>query len=146
MKTMRRTLFLLILAFSCLLLLFTACGEKQAPALSPEDVVGAYKAQGYAVTQLDPAGDSSGDSPKLPYGHYLIASKGEESIYFYFFATEEEAEDFKEEKEWNLLLWFYSLLYNDPTWVHVKRYGCLVATYEEKTLTDPLLTLLQEPS
>ena len=65
-----------------------------------------------------------------------------EAIYFYICDTVDNAKAYEETVEYNLLIWAYSLISGDPTWVNVERCGTIVIQYEQSKLYKPFEKLI----
>ena len=124
----------LIGIFFAVLLLLTlsvGCNDDDSPrAISCADVIAAYEEAGYEVWHKE-----------YTEGDYLCTVNAEnadgDTIYFTFFGSADEAEQYVEESQWNVLLWMYSLVNGDPIWVYTEAYGTVAVQYEHAELYAP---------
>ncbi|MBO5778559.1 MAG: hypothetical protein J6R82_03225 [Clostridia bacterium] len=121
---MKRWITLLLCA--TLVLFYTSCGNKQEPlAPSYDEIVAAYEAEGYEVWCKEITDGSYG----IVYQIQASDSDGD-YINFYFFDTVEDAKEYEETVQFNGLVWIFTVIYGDPTWGTVQRYGTVVIEYE----------------
>ncbi len=110
----------------CAVLSLGACAAKEQPEITCDEVAAAYEAAGYSVFH--------NHAPEI--GNmvcYLeIHNDDDAQILFHFYETAEEAE--AEQLDWNVLLWLYSVIYGDPTWVHTETYRNIEIEYTDKSL------------
>ena len=133
---MRRTASIL-LAVSLMTSFLCGC-QKTAPAqVSCADVIDAYESAGYDVFHKETSGTDD------VYTCYMTVhnAQTDDDIYFYFFSTAEEAEVYAKERRWNVVLWFYSLVLTEPTWLTTKTYGNIEYEYDNKEMAQPFLAL-----
>lgn len=114
----------------CLLLSMTGCGTEKTVTCA--DVIAAYEAAGYSVSHRD--------YPEKEYGYLCMVRISEEdgdSIEFHFHETAEEAEAEAKERQWNALLWLFSVIYSDPTWLETETYQNIEIEYDDDALYKP---------
>ncbi len=131
-------------AISILLLLamvaamFAGCAGKQGRPVSCDEVIAAYKAAGYRVYHRD--------YPEKEYGYSCcieIDSEDGEHISFHFFETNQEAEDYAKEREYNWAVWLISVAMQQPTWITTKTYGNIEIEYTSGKLYQPFTNLIE---
>lgn len=122
---------------TCIILcaMFVGCGSNDTHnAISCADVISAYEEAGYEVWHNE---YTEGDFLCTVNAH----SADGDTIYFTFFASADEAEQYAEETQWNVLLWMYSLVNGDPIWVHTEAYDTIAIQYENADLYTPFQEL-----
>ena len=141
-KTIRKVASVLVALL--LLLATTSCAAKQDKEITCEDVIRAYEEAGYEVFHKEtPTSDDA-------WNCYLTVQKaGDESehpktVNFHFFDTAEEAEAYAEERRYNVLIWFFSVIYGDPMWITTKAYRNIEIEYEKREDYKPFLELVIE--
>lgn len=133
---MKRIFCLLILA-TLLLTIFSGCAGKSRP-VTCDEVMRAYKEAGYEVSHRD--------YPEREYGYVCMVRIEEEdgdSIEFHFHETEEEAEAEAEERQWNVLLWGFSVIYGEPTWLTTESHYNIEIEYDDEDLYAPFEKLIR---
>lgn len=109
-------------------------GDDSHNVVSCADVISAYEVAGYEVWHNEYA-----------EGDFLCLVNAEnadgDTIYFTFFESADEAEQYVEETQWNVLLWMYSLVNGDPIWVHTEAYDTIAIQYENVDLYAPFQEL-----
>ncbi len=128
----------IVAIFLCIgILLFVAGCSGEQREVTCEDVVAAYKEAGYEVFHKH--------SPK--FGNmvcYVKASNDNgEEIFFEFYETSEEAEKIANERQYNVLIWLFSVIYGEPTWVHTTTYRNIEIEYTDKELYEPFANLIK---
>ena len=126
-----------ILLVAMVLSLFSGCQEEARP-VSCEEVIAAYEAAGYDVSHRD--------YPEKEYGYLCEVTIEEEdgdSIRFHFHETNEEAEAEAEERRWNSVLWLFSVIYGDPTWLKTECYQNIEIEYDDDSLYEPFKELIK---
>ena len=64
-------------------------------------------------------------------------------IFFYFFDTHEQANAYAKTREYNVLIWLFSAIYGDPSWLTTKVYNQIEIEYDQAYLYEPFEKLLQ---
>lgn len=122
------------LAITWISLLLCSCVSK--PKYETMDytfLVNAYKESDFEYKLFD----YSSTEYDYSYKYYFIVSDEDNSAYFYVFDNVESAKEYKKDNEWNLILWFYSFVSGDLTWINCDRYENIVVTYEKGSLIKP---------
>ncbi len=135
MKLKRFTV--LLLAFAAALTL-VSCGKKNDRIYTCDEIIKAYEAAGYTVWH-DEADCGKDGVCYFGVGH----GKGNE-FYFHVFESAETAETYAKEHDYNAMIWLFSVIYGDPTWVNVEALGNVVIEYEEKEDFKVFQTLSDE--
>ena len=119
-----------VLVLCLLVVCFSGCAQEENKQISCDDVIAAYQNAGYAIFHIDTAAEAE---------EWLccVSAEDEEYIYFYFFEDNETAQDYADERQWNVVLWLYSLAMFEPTWVSTKVYGNIVYQYSDSDLLKP---------
>ena len=119
-----------------LLVVFTGCADKSRP-VTCDEVIAAYEQAGYEVWHRD--------YPDREYGYLCEVAIEEEdgdSIRFHFYETSEEAEAEAEQRQWNGLLWMFSVIYGEPTWLETESYRNIEIEYDDDALYKPFKKLI----
>lgn len=130
-----KKLVAMILMATMVLSMFAGCQKGERP-VSCDEVIAAYEAAGYDVYHRD--------YPEREYGYVCMVRIEEEdrdSIEFHFYETEEEAEAEAEERQWNGVLWLFSAIYGDPTWLETECYRNIEIEYDDDDLYEPFKEL-----
>lgn len=134
-----KRIFCLFLLASLVLSVFSGCSGGIGRRVTCDEVIAAYEEAGYDVSHRD--------YPEKDYGYLCEVTIEEEdgdSIRFHFFETEEEAEAEAEQRQWNALLWGFSVIYGDPTWLETKTHYNIEIEYDDDALIEPFRKLVQE--
>ena len=121
-------------AVSCL-----GCSVSNPREISCQDVIDAYENAGYQVFHKDERDSETG---QVCYVR-VEDNDSDEYIYFAFFNSAESAKARAEQRQWNVFLWLFSVIYSDPQWVIAKTYGNIEYEYRSDTdLIDPFHRLI----
>ena len=132
---MRR--FLVIFMAFALLLTFCGC-SKSEKVISCGDVIAAYEEAGYEVWH------SEWENQDFTYSVQANDPKTGEYISFHFFETSEEAEVYAETRQYHVLIWIFSVIYGDPSWLTTKTYQNIEIEYDHSYLYEPFQKLIRE--
>ncbi len=123
----------LILIISCL----SSC-QTEEKDISCKDVAAAYEKAGYEVFHKDTSTED------YDWECYVKAqSKGSDDyIFFHFFSSEDGAKAYAETRQWNVILWLYSLVSSQPTWLTTETYGNIEYEYDNNALIKPFKELI----
>ncbi len=126
----------MILCLLAVLLLLSGCGAVVRDVTCGE-IVAAYEEAGYEVFHQDPSGIDE-------YDCYIKVEDKEagRSIYFHRFPTAIEAQSRADARQYNVLIWLFSVIYGDPLWVHTTTYGCYEIEYDSEELYEPFEKLI----
>lgn len=132
---MKRILCLLLLA-AVVLSCFGGCAAEPDREVRCAEVVAAYEEAGYSVWHRD--------YPEKEYGYACcieIESDDGDRISFHFFETDQEAEAYAKERQWNWALWLYTAAMFQPTWLTTETYRNIEIEYDSKDLYAPFQQL-----
>lgn len=126
----------IFLAFT---LAMTLCSCKEYRSdVTREEVISAYEAAGYQV--------SSGvyETPLESGAVAYVQADHEDGdyIYFTFFANEEDAKACEEEQDHPGVIFLFSVIFGDPSWIRMETYGCIVVSYRDPEFFEPFEQLL----
>ena len=126
----------LIMFLSCL----TGCQANEVTQLTCDQIIAAYEKAGYEIFHKDTAAE------EYAWACYVKAEDKEsgEYIFFHFFDSEDAAKAYADTQQWNVVLWLYSLISSQPTWITVKTYGNIEYEYSNSALIGPFQELLGE--
>ena len=131
-----KRIFAILLCIT-LLLCGTGCNA-QVRDITCADVIAAYEKAGYGVFHKEESYEDNGvcyvrvDDPK-----------SDDYIYFEFFEDAESAQAYAKQRQWNVVLWLFSLIYSDPTWLVTKTYGNIEYEYDNDDLVKPFEQLIK---
>ncbi len=116
-------------------LLLSGCNQVEKD-ITCEDIVAAYEDAGYEVVHNENAG--------FDYDCYImVENENGDTIYFHRFPTAVEAQSLADARQYHVLIWFFTVIYGDPTWVHTTTYGCYEIEYTSEALYDPFEKLIR---
>ena len=105
-------------------------GAEDHKTITCADVISAYEEAGYEVWHNE-----------YTEGDFLCLVNAEnddgDTIYFTFFNSADEAEQYAKDGRWNVLLWMYSWVNGDPIWVHTEAYDTIAIQYENADTYTP---------
>lgn len=103
-----------------------------------EDIMKVYEEAGYEIFHKETT-DQDYD-----WNCYVkcTAPDSDDYIFFYIFDTNEEAVNYADERDWNILLYLFSGLFCDSAWLKTKSYNNIAIEYDQKELYKPFETLL----
>lgn len=118
-----------------ILTLVAGCSSNDSHnVISCADVISAYEEAGYEVWHNEYTDED-----------FLCTVNAEnadgDSIYFTFFDSADEAEQYVAETQWNVILWIYSMVNGDPIWVYTEAYDTIAIQYENADLYAPFQEL-----
>ena len=128
-----------LLAFLCLF--FVACNTvvETEKTITCDDVIAAYEDAGYEIFHKEATEQDEGEVC------YVKATdiETDEYIFFYFFETHEEAVAYGETRQYNVLIWLFSVIYGDPSWQTTKVYNNIEIEYDKAYLYEPFQELIR---
>lgn len=135
----KSALWSLMLVISILFASLASCSKGEIKEITPEDVVAAYENAGYEVWQ------SEEDDDSIEGERYTIRATHENGdyIFFHFFDSEENAEAYADTRWYNVLIWLFSVIYGEPSWLTTDTYGNIEIEYDDKTLYEPFKELIK---
>ncbi len=119
----------------CLLLCGCSSVERE---ITCQEIIDAYEAAGYEVFHKEDSG--------YDYDCYIYIEDPEsgDCIYFHRFPTAVEAQSYAETRQYHVLIWVFSAIYGDPTWVHTTTYREFEIEYDNEDLYEPFAGLLAQ--
>ena len=130
-----KKIILLIMLFVSIIVL-TSC-ENKNKEITYNDVINVYLEAGYEVFHKE----AYYEPGELCYVK-CTAPDSEDYIYFCFFETKEEAEEYASERDWNVLLFLFSCAMFEPTWLKTKTYNNIEIEYHKNYLYKPFKSLI----
>ncbi len=119
----------------------SACRREDVTAPTCEELIRAYEAAGYHVFHSDNVYKEDGTDWEC----YVKVWLDDESEYafFYFFETAEAAEARDAEREYHILIYLFSVIYGDPSWLYTETYGNIEYEYDDPKLIEPFKVLIR---
>jgi len=128
----------LILTF--VLFFFVGCNTAQTSGkdIVCTDVIAAYEGAGFEVWHNETT------TEQYPWVCRVKAENLENGdyIYFHFFASHEQAVEYYDERKYNVLIWMFSVIFGEPSWLTVKVYNNIEIEFDKSYLYKPFKTLL----
>lgn len=127
----KRLLFALLMCLSLI-----SCSQKEKKEITCQDVINCYEELGYDVFHNE-------NSIEEDYQCFVrvASSDREEFIFFHFYENEDAAKKAAKENKYSIVSYFLSIIYQDPTWIHIISYQNIMIEYEHKELYKPFLDL-----
>lgn len=124
------------------LFLFAGCNTVTASdaVIECADVIAVYEEAGYEIFHKDTSAED------FEWTCYVKATDADtqNSIYFHFFETHNEAVAYSETRQYNPLIWLFSVIYGNPSWMTTKVYNEIEIEYDDGELYKPFKALLEE--
>ncbi len=127
------------LALTCLPFLlasFASCAPKNEVAPTCKELIDAYEDAGFHVFHCEEV-----NAPKTCYVK-VWADDEYDYAFFYFFDSAEDAEAWDDEREYNVLIYLFSVIYGDPHWLFTETYGNIEYEYCNDDLMQPFYRLI----
>ncbi len=121
----------------CLFLSLTACAPKEVTPPTCEQLIAAYKEAGYHVFHHEDC-----EAPQVCYVKIWLEDEYD-YIYFEFFETAKDAEDYAATRQYNAVLYLFSVIYGDPSWLYTETCGNIEYEYCNKDLLKPFEELIK---
>ncbi len=117
--------------------LFSGCQSKPEVAPTCDELIAAYKAAGYHTFHVEEDGE-------MDWNCYVKVWDEDEYdyVYFHFFDSPEAAQAYDAEREYNVLIYLFSVIYGDPSWLYTETYGNIEYEYCSKKLMEPFEELI----
>ncbi len=131
-----KRLIALLLALS-LFFCLAACAPKQVTPPTCEELIAAYKEAGYHVFHVEDC-----DAPRNCYVK-IWQDDEYDYIYFEFFETAKDAEDHAAERQYNVVIYLFSVIFGDPHWLYTETCGNIEYEYSNKDLLKPFEDLIK---
>ena len=136
-KRMKKIIALMLI-FAMALSLMVGCQAKEEPIITCEQVIAAYEEAGYVVWHKE--------YPEQEHGYQCVVQISLEDgpyIEFHFHETPEAAKEESAQRQRNGLLWFFSVIYNQPTWLQTEVYQNIAIEYDDRKLYKPFEELIK---
>ena len=138
MKKLIAFFILLAMIFS-----FTACAGSKPREISCEEIIEAYRAEGYTVLyhghENDTVYNDLGE-----YCSFEIRDPQNENNYMYVtrYFNENDAEQSCQERQYNLILWLFFGVFGEWRWLHVNCYGDMIFESFDTKMLFPMYKLI----
>ncbi len=128
--------FLMII--SILILALPSCTSKTVTAPTCDELITAYEDAGFSIFHSEDTEDAS------DWNCYVKVWDEDEYdyVFFYFFDTPEKAKARDDEREYNVLIYLFSVIYGNPQWLHTETYGNIEYEYSNSDLIKPFKELI----
>ncbi len=126
----------LVIIICLICIIFCGCSPVQRE-VTCDQIAAAYEEAGYQVFHKDPSGIDG-------YDCYIAVEDTQtgDTIYFHRFPTAAEAQSYADARGYNVLVWFFSVIYGDPSWVHTTTYGQFEIEYDAEAMYEPFSELI----
>ncbi len=140
---MFKKMIALILAAFAFMLGLASCKKQEAVAITCDELIAAYKEAGYHVSHVENEYKDD-ELDDVCYVKVWLEDEHEydEYVYFNFYESAEVAEEL--EREYNVFIYLFSIIYGDPTWVWTDTYGNIGYEYEDGEMIKPFKKLIEE--
>ena len=133
--------FILLIIAIFLVITLSSCDNDNIVSekeITCEDIIKVYEKAGYEIFHKETT-DQDYD-----WNCYVkcTAPDSDDYIFFYIFDTNEEASNYADGRDWNILLYFFSELFGDSSWLKTKSYNNIAIEYDQKELYKPFESLL----
>lgn len=132
---MKKILYILILIISTIALISCSNTKKD---ITCEEIIEVYKEAGYEVFHKKEYDEESKEICYLQ----CTAPNSEDYIIFHFYETQEAAEEYADERKWNVILFVFSCAMFEPTWLTTKTYNNIEIEFHKNYLYKPFKSLL----
>lgn len=119
---------------------FSSCGKKDVTPPTCAELISAYENAGYHTFHRE---NTDGNDLMDCYVKVWLDDENEYA-FFHFFENAEKAKEYESVREYNILIWLFSVIYGSPTWVHTKVFGNIEYEYENRDLIKPFKKLMDE--
>ncbi len=128
------TSVLALLLLVCMVL--SGCQSKPERVPTCEELIAAYEAAGYHTFHVE--------ETETDWNCYVKVWDEDEYdyAYFHFFDSPETAQACDAEAEWNAVLYLFSVIYGDPSWLYTETCGNIEYEYCNKALIEPFKDLI----
>ncbi len=145
MKRFLSFVLIIVMAFWCPAI-FSSCAAPKAREITCEEIIAAYEEVGCYVVHGEHK--SEADAPQRCYVKASLSEEEIDSDYIYFITcfTEEQAEEARETKKYNILIWLYATVNGEVRWLKTGTYGKIEYSYYNSKLVKPFQDLIgQKP-
>ena len=133
--------FILLIIAIFLIITLSSCDNDNIVSekeITCEDIIKVYEKAGYEIFHKETT-DQDYD-----WNCYVkcTAPDSDDYIFFYIFDTNEEACNYADGRDWNILLYFFSELFGDSSWLKTKSYNNIAIEYDQNELYVPFDSLI----
>ena len=133
--------FILLIIAIFLIITLSSCDNDNIVSekeITCEDIIKVYEKAGYEIFHKETT-DQDYD-----WNCYVkcTAPDSDDYIFFYIFDTNEEACNYADGRDWNILLYFFSELFGDSSWLKTKSYNNIAIEYDQNELYVPFESLI----
>ena len=133
--------FILLIIEIFLVITLSSCDNDNIVSekeITCEDIIKVYEKAGYEIFHKETT-DQDYD-----WNCYVkcTAPDSDDYIFFYIFDTNEEACNYADGRDWNILLYFFSELFGDSSWLKTKSYNNIAIEYDQNELYVPFESLI----
>ena len=138
-KSMKKFILLIVIIFLAITL--SSCDNDNMVSekeIICDDIFNVYVEAGYEIFHKE----------TIDQGYYwncyvkCTVPDSDDYIFFYIFDTNEEADNYADERDWNILLYFFSELFGDSSWLKTKSYNNIAIEYDKSELYKPFESLM----
>ena len=134
---MKRLILLLLIVICCL---FCGCDtvEQTEKTITCDDVLSVYQAAGFEIFHSE--------TPNVENAVCSVKAtdpQTQEYVYFHFFDTHEHAKAYAETRQFNVLIWLFTVVYGKPAWQTTKVYNHIEIEYDQADLYQLFERLIQ---
>ena len=138
-KSMKKFILLIVTIF--LTITLSSCDNDNMVSdkeITCEDIISVYEEAGYEIFHKETTNQD------YNWNCYVkcTAPDSDDYIFFYIFDTNEEADNYADERDWNILLYFFSELFGDSSWLKTKSYNNIAIEYDQSELYKPFESLM----
>ena len=103
-----------------------------------EDIIKVYEEAGYEIFHKETT------TQDYSWNCYVrcTAPDSEDYIFFHIFETNEEAISYADERKGNILIYLFSWIYGDASWLKTKSYNNIEIEYDQNELYEPFKSLM----
>ena len=136
---MKKTVVTLLLLISIITL--SSCDNDNIVAekeITCEDIIKVYEEAGYEIFHKETT------TQDYNWNCYVKCTdpNSDDYIFFYIFETNEEATSYAEERKGNILIYFFSWIFGDASWLTTKSYNDIEIEFDQNKLYEPFKSLM----
>ena len=138
-KSMKKFILLIVTIFLAITL--SSCDNDNMVSdkeITCEDIIQVYEGAGFEIFHKETA------DQEYDWECYVkcTAPDSDDYIFFYIFETNEEAVSYAEERKGNFLIYLFSWIYGEPSWLKTKSYNNIEIEYDRNELYEPFKSLM----
>ena len=131
-----KRILILLLSLPFVLINFQACAKEPPKEITCQDVIDAYSQyEEYSVFHKE------NDHKAHRVCYVEVKEADGDYVYFQFYDTAEHAKEDK--RNYNVFVWFLSVLHGESRWLHTDTYNNISYEYLDKDLMNPFWELIQ---